>query len=382
MRAARPSVPVVVLLLAAANGSANAASRDAKIPASLRPWVAWVLDGEEGKNARCPAHAGDDDPVCAWPARLVLDLADRGGRFSQEWTIFRSAFVALPGDKEHWPRQIKLDGRLGAVVDHDGEPELLVQVGHHTVTGAFAWDSLPESLPVPSETGLVALTLRGAPVRFPMRENDGRLFLGKKAPDKVEEDKVDISVYRKLTDAAPLLLTTHLVLAVSGKSRELVLSRALPAGFEPRTVQSGLPLRFENDGRARLQARPGQWTIDIQANRVTFDKSITRPVPSGLWKEGDEAWVFEQMPDLRTASVEACDDRSSADLDAERVEELSRLRIAPGATLTLVEKGAGTPSLRQSDFASTGPCGSMRMAARSAFTTLWRANSRARGDWK
>ena len=81
---------------------------DAKIPASLRPWAAWVLDGEEGKNARCPAHVGDDDLVCAWPARLVLDLADRGDRFSQEWTIFRSTFVSLPGDKEHWPRQIKL----------------------------------------------------------------------------------------------------------------------------------------------------------------------------------------------------------------------------------------------------------------------------------
>ena len=62
MRAARPSVPVVVLLLAFANGSANAAARDARIPASLRPWAAWVLDGEEGKNARCPAHAGDDRP--------------------------------------------------------------------------------------------------------------------------------------------------------------------------------------------------------------------------------------------------------------------------------------------------------------------------------
>jgi hypothetical protein len=342
MRAARPSVPVVVLLLAVANGSANAAAMDAKIPAPLRPWAAWVLDGEEGKNARCPAHVGDDDPVCAWPARLVLDLADRGGSFSQAWTLFRSAFVALPGDKEHWPGQIKLDGKQGTVVDHDGEPELLLPVGHHTVTGAFAWDSLPESLLVPSRTGLVALTLNGAPVRFPMRENDGRLFLGKKAPDKVEEDRVDLSVYRKLTDAAPLMLTTHLVLAVSGKSRELVLSRVLPAGFEPRAVESVLPLRFESDGRARLQARPGQWTIDIQAHRVSFEKSVTRPAVSGLWKEGDEVWVFEQVPELRTASVEGVPTIDPAQtLMPNAWKSFPTYAMAPGATLTLVEQKRG-----------------------------------------
>ena len=53
---------------------------------------------------------------------------------------------------------------------------------------------------------------------------------------------MDISVFRKLTDDNPLLLTTRLVLAVSGKSREVLLGRALPDGFEAQAVESELPL--------------------------------------------------------------------------------------------------------------------------------------------
>jgi hypothetical protein len=289
---------------------------------------------------------GATEPACAWPARLALNLNKHGGTFRQEWTLFRAGLIDLPGDKEHWPRGIALDGKVAPVVDFQGEPKVQAPVGQHTVTGSFLWDSQPESLAVPSETGLIALSLKGAPVRFPMRENDGRLFLGQKEPpeasEKVEEDRVDVSVYRKLTDAVPLGLTTRLVLAVSGKSRELLLARALPDGFTPTAVDSRLPARFEADGRLRLQARPGQWTIDIEAHRVSLEKSVTRPVPEGLWKEGDEVWVFEAVPDLRTVSVAGVPAIDPAQtLLPELWKSFPAYAMAPGARLDLAEEKRG-----------------------------------------
>jgi hypothetical protein len=346
MLVTRLTMTTVVLIGMAGNGWAREHSADAPIPPSLRPWVPWVLDSDEGKNARCPSLVGASEPACEWPARLALDLGKRGGTFRQEWTLFRAGLIDLPGDKEHWPRGIMLDGKAAPVVDVQGGPKIQAPLGQHTVTGSFLWDSLPESLAVPAETGLVALSLRGAPVRFPMRENDGRLFLGQKEPqeasEKVEEDRVDVSVYRKLTDAVPLRLTTRLVLAVSGKNRELLLARALPEGFAPTVVESRLPARFEADGRLRLQTRPGQWTIDVEAHRVGLEKSITRPVPDGLWKEGDEVWVFEAVPDLRTVSVTGAPAIDPAQtLLPEPWKSFPAYAMAPGARLDLVEEKRG-----------------------------------------
>lgn len=346
MLAARLSVLVVVSLGIATSVWANEQAAGARVPPSLRAWVPWVLDSDEGKSARCPSLVGGSEPACEWPARLALDLNKRGGAFKQEWTLFRAGFIELPGDKEHWPRGIKLDGKAVPVVDSQGSPEIQATTGHHVVTGTFSWDSLPESLAVPAETGLVALSLKGAPVRFPMRENDGRLFLGGKetdpAAEKVEEDRVDVSVFRKLTDAVPLKLTTRLVLAVSGKSREILLARGLPDGFAPIAVDSRLPARFEADGHLRLQARPGRWTIDVEAQRASLENSVTRPVPDGLWKEGDEVWVFEAMPDLRTVNVtgvKAID--PTLTLLPEPWKAFPAYAMAPGARLNLVEEKRG-----------------------------------------
>lgn len=385
MLVTRLSVMTAVSLGVVANGWAKEHTADARIPPSLRSWIPWVSDSDEGKSARCPSLVGETEPACEWPARLALDLNKRGGTFRQEWTLFRAGLIDLPGDKEHWPRGIKLDGKTAPVVDFQGGPKVQAPVGQHVVTGSFLWDSLPESLAVPAETGLVALSLKGAPVRFPMRQNDGRLFLGQKTPEdaseKVEEDRVDVSVYRKLTDAVPLSLTTRLVLAVSGKSREILFARALPDGFAPTAVDSRLPARFEADGRISLQARPGQWTIDIEAHRVSLEKSVTRPVPEGLWKEGDEVWVFEAVPDLRTVSVTGVPAIDPAQtLLPEPWKAFPAYAMAPGARLDLVEEKRGnsepTPERLNLDRAlwldSDGRTWSVHDRVVGEFTQAWR----------
>jgi len=317
-------------------------AKGAEIPAPLRPWIPWVLHGD-GEKARCPPLAGRGDTrVCAWPARLTLTLGDQGGSFTQEWQVWNKGQAALPGDEEHWPQAVRVDGKPAAVVgDSDEQPAVMLEPGHHVVSGTFSWETLPDALAAPTETGLLALVIRGRRIDFPQRDEGGRVFLGRKeAP--AETDSVDVSVHRKLTDDNPLLLTTHLQLAVSGKSRELVLGRALPDGFEAQAVESELPLRFELDGRLRLQVRPGSWTITLTARRVTAGAAITRPQPGGLWKEGEEVWVVEPRPDLRLADVQgpqAIDPAQTTLPDDWKA--LPAYAMPPGATLTLVERRRG-----------------------------------------
>jgi len=343
----------VVLVALVATGSAAQAARAARpdpaaapadaVPEALRPWIPWVLHGDAEEQLVCPQlHGREDGRVCAWPARLSLAVNDKGGTFAQEWEVFHAGLAKLPGSDEHWPLDVRVDGKPAAVVSDDDDPALDLAAGHHLVTGRFAWDeALPDGLAVPPEIGLLALTVNGKRIDFPVRDEDGQVFLGRK--DVVAEaDSIDISVHRKLIDEVPLQLITRLQLAVSGKSREVVLGRALPAGFEAQEVDGQLPLRFDPDGHVRVQVRPGTWTINLTARRTAAGDSVTRPRPDGLWKEGEEVWVFESRPALRVVDVSGAPaiDPAQTTLPADW-KALPAYALAPGATLALAQRRRG-----------------------------------------
>src|SRR5205823_8010083 len=114
----------------------------------------------------------------------------------------------------------------------------------HVVSGRFAWSALPERLPVPADTGLLALSLRGRAVDFPYRDQAGNLWLQKPpGQEEAAEDRLEVFVERRLADEVPLWLQTRVDLNVSGKAREVVLGPALPEGFVPLALTSPVPAR-------------------------------------------------------------------------------------------------------------------------------------------
>ncbi|MEO6599927.1 MAG: hypothetical protein ABIQ16_08665 [Polyangiaceae bacterium] len=309
-------------------------------PEPLRPWTEWVLAGKE--KTLCPSVQGSPDAVhCAWPTALSLTLAEKGGRFEQHWHLDAREWIPLPGDSVRWPLEVAEGGKKLVVVDHDSVPSVELSPGDHTIKGEFAWDSLPDSLPVPPATGIVSLVLDGARVSEPRRDEVGRLFL-QKTTTETEGDRLEILVHRRVTDDVPLLLTTRVVLNISGKSRELVLGKALPLGFVPMAISSELPARIEPDTRLRVQARPGTWTIEITAHSEGLKSELSRPAPDGPWGDGEEVWVFEAKSALRLTSVEGArpvDPQQTSLPDPWKV--LPAYAMALGDKLLLVEKRRG-----------------------------------------
>jgi hypothetical protein len=310
------------------------------IPDALRPWVGWVLHEKEAEL--CPFVDGAEERECAWPARLQLALDEHGGRFSQQWRLYARARVPLPGDARRWPQEVRVDGKAAVVVPDGEQPSVLLGAGEHVVTGAFVWDELPESLRIPKETGLVALTLRGRAVEAPNRGDDGELFLQREAAANEEADSLDLSVHRQVVDEIPLVLTTRIELRVAGRSREVVLGRALPEGFVPTALDSPLPARLEADSRLRVQVRAGTWPLVLTARHEGPVSELRRPSPDGPWKEGEEVWVFEARPSLRVVTVEgvaSIDPNQTTLPDAWK--RLPAYPMKPGDTLKLVEQRRG-----------------------------------------
>jgi hypothetical protein len=323
--------------------------RPEQIPEALKAWKAWALRGHEA--ALCPLVSGagaegDGDEgaptLCLWPGKLELSLDARAGRFTLSARLYRTGFLPLPGDPAHWPQDVRVAGKPAPVLDHDGKPSLLLEAGDVAVSGAFAWRELPESLAVPPEIGLVALSLRGKAVPFPNREADGLLWLQREQEEAEGESRLDVKVWRRVTDGVPLQLLTRVRVEVSGKNREVLLGRAVPAGFLPLSLDTQLPARLEPDGRLRVQLRPGTYQIDVGSRSPGPVLALELPKdPLGPWAP-EEIWAWQAVSDLRVVEVEGVPSVDAAQTTLPREwQGLPAYRVRPGEAMKLAERRRG-----------------------------------------
>ncbi|MEA3274510.1 MAG: hypothetical protein U9Q81_04290 [Pseudomonadota bacterium] len=297
---------LLCLLLLSPVAKTWAATVEDRVPESLKPWIPWVLDREDRRD--CPLHGGAGERLCAWPGRLHLDLDRTGGLFAQRWQLYAEGWVPLPGDKAHWPQDVRVGSDFAAVVEHEGVPALKLDAGEYAVSGRFVWRERPEGLAVPTATGLVALSLDGEPVQFPRRDRDGRLWLGRaeQGTAGAERDVLALEVYRRVEDDIPLRVLTRLELDVAGEAREVALGPVLLDGGIPLGVDSPLPARLEPDGLLRLQVRPGRWTVAISERHPEPVTALDLGERAAPWP-GQEVWVFAAHPDLRQVEVTGAD---------------------------------------------------------------------------
>lgn len=272
------------------------------LPDALKSWVPWVLDGEPG--AGCP-HLFDNAEVhyCAWPGTLSLKAQATGASFAQDWQVYRESWVGVPGDAQHWPLEVSVDGKPAVVLGRDGVPSVRLAAGTHRLAGQLVWAELPESLALPPSSALIQLELAGRVIDPAARDEENRLWLQRKALDADGADQAQLRVYRKLVDGVPLRVETRLHLEVSGRNRELVLGRALLPDFIPQALNSPLPAVLAKDGSLKVQARAGTWDLVFVARHPGAAGTLTLPAADGLLAE-EEIWVFQAAPLLRSVSVE------------------------------------------------------------------------------
>ncbi len=276
---------------------------DQQIPAPLKPWVNWVLYNQDQYN--CPsAYNNDQQRFCAWPARLNLDLHSNEGRFQQLWQIHQKTWVRLPGDAKHWPQSVTVNEQPAIVLNKKGFPSVQLDKGQQTVSGLFAWDSLPESMTIPPSTGLLNITRNGQALLFPRLNQQGQLWLDKALQQKNIENSLNVQVFRKIYDGHPMRVETRIILNVSGNSRDIVFPKAQLSGFTPLQLQSKLPARINQQGDLHIQVRPGHWVIKLHAYTASSVSALTMPtVAHENWPQ-QEVWVFQADASLRLADIE------------------------------------------------------------------------------
>ena len=322
-------------------GVAGAASADVAVPPQLRGWEEWALQGNE--THRCPwlapGQPADSARICAWPSVLDLQADEHGGRFTQRWQAARETWLPLPGSTENWPEDVTLDSAPAPVVAHDGAPAVRVAAGVHTLAGVFRWTRRPELLALPRPVALVSLSINGGHVLNPQRSDVG-VTLGAHAVAR-QDDRVDVRVFRRLDDALPALLTTEIHLAIAGEAREIRLPAALPAGFVPLSIESVLAARLDPDNTLRVQVRPGEFEVTLEARGPSPVTEVRLGERSPPWPS-EEAWSFNPEDRLRVASVEGVTAVDPVQANVPREwRALAAYRVTPASTLRVAERSRG-----------------------------------------
>ncbi len=321
---------------------APASTAIAATPADLQPWQAWVMKPHE--DAACAMHYRQHKQrFCAWPGVLALTVTADGCSFRQRWQVQGPSWIALPGNKGSWPQDVTVDGKAAVVIDRQQRPFLYLTAGRHQLQGSFHWLQRPNAIWLPATTALLTLQLDGQPVSVPHIEKDGRLWLNEAAmaAPASSREQMQATIYRRISDDIPMQILIRLQLRVTGQAREAVLPRLFSAQAIPLRLNSPLPARLEQDGRLRLQLRPGQWTLDLVVRLPGPVKQLSY-VDTGLVKE--ELWSWDARPALRLVEIEgvAAVDPSQTSLPAQW-HDLPAYRLRPGSVMRLIEKRRGDP---------------------------------------
>ncbi|HSC75492.1 MAG TPA: hypothetical protein VLB90_04555 [Pseudomonadales bacterium] len=312
------------------------------VPAPLEPWKQWVLDSH--KELTCPSHyANLGERYCRWPGKLQLQADAHGAGFSQEWHLYNEGWVALPGDTDNWPQDVRVDDKSVAVIERDGLPVIHLSVGEHNVQGVIRWSELPTRLALPTDTGLLALTLQGKVVSQPSIDEQGGLLFGENNNSEPETvaDSLSVQVFRELQDGIPLTMETVVRFRVAGRDRELLLGQLLLDGFVPLALETPLPARVEEDGRLRVQLRAGEWEVRLRARAGDQALTFASKKMDDNWPE-EEIWSLRDNRSLRQISANgpAAIDPSQTDMPAEwRGLPAWLMRSGDALALTEIQRG-------------------------------------------
>jgi len=318
----------------------------AAVPEPLRPWIPWVLRGQEERL--CPELA-ENDRICQFLSRLSLDVKGNQARFVLEGRNFSPGLVPLPGDSLGWPREVRANGKPMPVMPAEEGAAIRLPAGPFRIEGTLSWEAPPQAVKASPGVALIQVVRNGLPLDGIGTDGEGMLWLGKREDEGPDEDAkagqgqdmLDLRVFRNLEDGIPMTLETRIEMDLDGAPRTLKLGRILPAGSRVLSMQTALSAKLSNQGELEVQGRPGHWEISVRSRFSGFPATFAAASLESPWP-AREIWSLRQEPSLRQIQLKgnAAIDPSQSGVPAEWAR-LPGWAVGTGAALELQEISRG-----------------------------------------
>jgi hypothetical protein len=270
-----------------------------QIPAPLKEWKAWVLDGV--KDRECPINHQNGQRQCSWPTRI--DIVQNGDRlsFAMRGVVYEDeSMVMLPKTPKSMPTQVTIDSKKVPILAHGS---LLLDAGAYTIRGELRWKNSYQYIQLPSHTAMVRLYQDDRLIDNPKIDPHAKLWIGQKQKNLQQKSRSTVSLYRKIIDGIPLKAVTYLHVSASGEPHTLLLDGVVLDGFEPTAIRSAIDATIDEDKRLRLEVRAGEWTLEVDA--YTAQNLTTLKPPARSFPYANQpVWVFESDPAYRSIKID------------------------------------------------------------------------------
>jgi len=276
------------------------------VPPELARWQGWVKHQQSYRD--CPSLNGMlpgkvTNHLCAWPGELKISVTDSKLDFTQLWQVLDKSWVPLPGNIRYWPQKLTINAKAATVLDRGGKPFVLLQKGNYQLSGQLSWQQRPEALEIPSQIALLDVSIDGVKQPF-VRSEGGRLWLGRAHKEEVkQEDELKLWVNRLIGDGHPMRMTVALQFQVSGRAREVKLTRFSRENYQLMSVQSKLNTRIDSNGDLRVQLNPGEHRLRLEFKIIGFPEQLDFSEAGENWPK-QEIWVYQADERLRSTRIE------------------------------------------------------------------------------
>jgi hypothetical protein len=272
------------------------------VPEQLAPWIDWVrLKHPEWGCARVR-----DNFECSWPGSVHFHLSPTGASFRLTVSLMTKQSIPLPYDDTLHPRDIKvqsIDGSSavdGTLKLDGGQLILELPAGNFIVSGAFAWNEIPQEIPLPSSYGMLSVSGVGEALT---QRNERGFSLVEAETRSNQNPTLGITVARRVIDGSPLTVMTRLDLRASGQARSVRLGRITPAKMIPISISSPLPYQLQPDGTLSVQLVPGEHVLSVTAIQPQPVDAIDFASPELPEWPQEETIVWQPAPELRSVEV-------------------------------------------------------------------------------
>ena len=303
-RLAFPLLATLAMLGAAPHIARAQQPAGERIPDPLKPWESWAVWNDAALLQSPAPYSDASKPLTFWPSELQISALNSGASFRQTVTVYSPSWVPLPWGALLWPTAVTVGEKPVAVLAQNGRPVIRLLPGTQDISGRLEWKSMPQTVSLPRETGVVLLEVEGKSVEAPLWDAAGKLWLkrGASPEEAAGPDYISTTLYAALEDGIPLWLRTRVEIVVSGKSREEDLGTILPEGWKVSSVDSPIPVAIDENGRAKAQVRTGKWNINLSAFRLDDAREL-RFAPGSAPAAASMLLGFRAKPDFRIVEI-------------------------------------------------------------------------------
>lgn len=253
------------------------AASESRVPAFLEPYAQWLEIQHPQWGCTQFFAKGKVRSQCVWTGEARFDVGSTRGNFTGWVDMEIPGSVSLPGDDRHWPLSVKvktdeLSEKILTPVYRDakGKPRIMLEAGQFQIFAEYQWTRLPKSLDFPSTWALVDFGLADG---IEWQRSTGKVSFRRQSTHQ-EQNAAKIQLYRHLQEGRPQIVTTQIVLTVTGVPRTLRIPKFQVPHSKQMSLQSALPTTTMEGGSLLVQVRPGRHVLTHVA-RLSQKTSFT-----------------------------------------------------------------------------------------------------------